>query len=72
MFNILNIIKLLDPLLSKDYTIRELYKYVKTCDLKYINNIRNIIYNLLITNISGTNIIKNYAEIIILKQENFT
>lgn len=65
MFNILNIIKLLDPLLSKDYTIRELYKYVKTCDLKYINNIRSIIYNLLITNISGTNIIKNYAEIII-------
>jgi DNA polymerase III delta prime subunit len=65
MFTILNTIKLLDPLLSKDYTIRELYRYIKTCDLKYINNIRNIIYNLLITNISGTNIIKNYTEIII-------
>ncbi len=62
---ILNNIKLLDPLLSKDYTMRCLYKYIKTGDLKMINNIRNIIFNLLITNLSGTNIIKNYVEYII-------
>jgi len=63
--NILNIIKLLDPLLSRDYTMRELYRFIKLGDLKMINNIRNIIFNLLITNISGTNIVKNFAEIII-------
>lgn len=65
VLNILQTIKLLDPILSIEYTMRELYKYVKTCDLKMINNIRNIIFNLLITNITGTNIIKNFAELII-------
>ena len=45
--------------------MRELYRFIKLGDLKMINNIRNIIFNLLITNISGTNIVKNFAEIII-------
>lgn len=66
LFNtILQTIKLLDPLLSKDYIMRNLYKYIKSCDLKMINDIRNIIFNLLITNISGTSIIKYIAELII-------
>jgi DNA polymerase III delta prime subunit len=51
-------IKLLSPILTSEYAIYRLYKYIKTGDLKNINNIRNIIFNLLITNISGTNIIK--------------
>jgi DNA polymerase III delta prime subunit len=51
-------IRLLSPILTSEYAIYRLYKYVKTGDLKNINNIRNIIFNLLITNISGTNIIK--------------
>ncbi len=64
-FNVLNNIKLLDPMLSKDYTMRNLYKYIKMGDLKMINNIRNIIFNLLITNLSGTSIIKHYVDYII-------
>ena len=56
--HIINTIKLLDPLLPKDYTVRVLYRYIKMGDLKLINDIRHIIFNLLITNISGTNIIK--------------
>lgn len=51
-------IKLLYPLLTSEHAIYRLYRYIKTGDLKLINNIRNIIFNLLITNISGTNIIK--------------
>jgi len=62
---ILNTILLLDPLTSKDYIFREFYKYIKSGDLKMINNIRNIIFNLLITNITGTEIIKTLAEMII-------
>jgi hypothetical protein len=54
-----------DPLTSKDYIFREFYKYIKSCDLKNINNIRNIIFNLLITNITGTDIIKTLTEYII-------
>ena len=51
-------IKLLSPILTSEYAIYKLYTYIRTCDLKNINDIRNIIFNLLITNISGTNIIK--------------
>lgn len=65
LVNILQTILLLDPLTSMDYTYREIYKYIKSGDLKMINNIRNIIFNLLITNITGTDIIKNIVNIII-------
>ena len=57
-YEVLIHIKLLSPILTSEYAIYRLYKYIKTGDLKLINNIRNIIFNLLITNISGTNIIK--------------
>ncbi len=62
---ILQLTSLLDPLTSQDYIFRQFYKYIKSCDLKNINNIRNIIFNLLITNITGTDIIKKLAQIII-------
>jgi len=65
LFDILQTILLLDPSTSKDYIYREFYKYIKSGDLKNINNIRNIIFNLLITNITGTDIIKNLVDIII-------
>ena len=65
LIEILQLIILLDPLTSQDYIFREFYKYIKTCDLKNINYIRNIIFNLLITNITGTEIIKKLAEMII-------
>jgi hypothetical protein len=65
LIDILQTILLLDPLTSRDYVFRNLYKYIKNCDLKMINNIRNIIFNLLITNITGTEIIKTLAELII-------
>ena len=58
-------IKLLSPILTADNAINRLYKYIKTCNLKNINNIRDIIFNLLITNISGTEIIKLLLEEII-------
>jgi len=58
-------IKLLDPVLSRDKLILELYSLIKRCDLKYINDIRNIIFNLLITNIEGTEIIKLLLQTII-------
>jgi len=62
---ILSHIKLLDPILSKDKSLNELYKLIKKCDLKYIDEIRNIIFNLLITNIKGSDIIKYLLDIII-------
>jgi len=62
---ILTHIKLLDPNLSKDKSLNELYKLIKKCDLKYIDEIRNIIFNLLITNIKGSDIIKYLLDIII-------
>lgn len=62
---ILNHIKLLDPILSKDKSVNELYNLIKKCDLKYIDEIRNIIFNLLITNIKGSDIIKYLLDIII-------
>ncbi len=65
LVDILHTVLLLDPLTSKDYIFRDFYKYIKSCDLKMMNNIRNIIFNLLITNITGTEIIKNTAELII-------
>ena len=65
LIDILQTISLLDPLTSKDYIYREFYRYIKSGDLKNINNIRNIIFNLLITNITGTDIIKNLVNIII-------
>jgi replication factor C subunit 3/5 len=58
-------IKLLDPIISRDKLILELYLLIKKCDLKYINDIRNIIFNLLITNIDGTEIIKLLLQTII-------
>jgi len=64
IYDTLSNIRLLDPLLSKDYIIRELYSYIKTCDMKMMNNIRNIIFDLLITNISGTDIIKSLSSLI--------
>ena len=57
-YDLLIHIKLLSPILTSEYAIMRLYKYIRTGDLKLINNMRNIIFNLLITNISGTNIIK--------------
>ena len=62
---ILTHIKLLDPILSKDKSLNELYSLIKKCDLKYIDEIRNIIFNLLITNIKGSDIVKYLLEIII-------
>lgn len=62
---ILTHIKLLDPILSKDKSVNELYNLIKKCDLKYIDEIRNIIFNLLITNIKGSDIIKYLLDIII-------
>ena len=58
MYDLLIHIKLLDPNLSVEKAIIELYTFIKNGDLKMINQMRNIIFNLLITNISGTNIIK--------------
>ena len=51
-------IKLLSPILSSENAIIKLYKYIQSGSLKNINNMRDIIFNLLITNITGTNIIK--------------
>ena len=51
-------IKLLSPVLTSEIAITRLYKYIKTGNLKNINYMRDIIFNLLITNISGTHIIK--------------
>jgi DNA polymerase III delta prime subunit len=65
LYNSLQHISFLDPLTSKDYIYRELYKIIKSKDLNKINDIRNIIFNLLITNITGTEIIKNLVDIII-------
>ena len=62
---ILSHIKLLDPILSKDKSFNDLYNLIKKCDLKYIDDIRNIIFNLLITNIKGSEIIKYLLEIIV-------
>jgi DNA polymerase III delta prime subunit len=58
-------IKLLDPVLSRDKLLNTMYKLIKKCDFKYINDIRNIIFNLLITNIKGTEIVKLLLNIII-------
>lgn len=65
LIHILQTILLLDPFTSKDNTFRNLYKYIKSGNFKLIDDMRNIIFNLLITNISGTDIIKNLVEIII-------
>jgi DNA polymerase III delta prime subunit len=58
LFDILCSIKLLDPHIIIDTHVKTLYKYIKSGDMKLINQIRDIIFNLLITNISGTDIIK--------------
>lgn len=58
-------IKLLDPILSRDKLLNNMYKLIKKCDFKYINDIRNIIFNLLITNIKGTDIVKQLLNIIL-------
>ena len=55
---ILEHIKFLSPILTSEIAIYKLYKYIKSGDLKMINNMRDIIFNLLITNITGTHIIK--------------
>jgi len=65
LIDILRSTSLLSPLLPRDNIFREFYKYIKSGDLRTINNIRNIIFNLLITNITGTDIIKKIAELII-------
>ena len=51
-------IKLLSPILTSENAIKKIYRYIKLCNLKNINIVRDIIFNLLITNISGTKIIK--------------
>jgi len=64
-YDLLIHIKLLDPNLSSEKTYVQLYKYIKIGDLKLMNNMRNIIFNLLITNIKGTDIIKMLLDKII-------
>lgn len=64
-YQILLHIKLLDPILSRDKLIKELYILIKSCNLKYINDMRNIIFNLLITNVEGSEIIKLLLQVII-------
>ncbi len=40
-------------------TIDQITNLILKCDLAEINNIRNLIYNLIITNIEPTNILRN-------------
>jgi hypothetical protein len=58
LYELLIHIRLLDPNLSSDAIMIKLYKFIKSCDIKLMNEMRNIIFNLLITNIKGTEIIK--------------
>lgn len=58
LFELLYTIKLLDPQLTIEANIKTLFKHIKFGSLKNISIIRDIIFNLLITNINGSDIIK--------------
>ena len=46
------------PTTSYEETILEIVEYIMLCDLCYISDIREDLYNMMITNISGSDIIK--------------
>ena len=50
---------------SYDETIQIITKLVLSCDLKKISIIRDLLYNIMITNISGTEIIKDVTDAIL-------
>jgi DNA polymerase III delta prime subunit len=66
LFESLYMIKLLDPRLTIDIYLKSLYKYIKCGELKNMYVIRDIIFNLLITNITGTDIIKSLLQHLIV------
>lgn len=47
---------------SYDRTIKEIIKEILTCNIDSIKNIRTLLYNIMITNINGTQIIKDIIE----------
>ncbi len=51
-----------DSVTSYEETILEIVEYLLMCDLCYISDIRDDLYNIMITNIPGSNIIKDIVD----------
>ena len=48
-----------------DLILGEIIKLILTCDINKISQIRNLLYNIMITNINGSNIIKDITTILL-------